>query len=483
VNPEGPTVSIRIKIAAIVTLLVYFPAKLEQQQLSAIKQKAQSISNSAAFSISPALFFDDTDAALEVLESVKQNRDLEYAVVTNTSGEVFAQYNIGKAEQANFLQLESGGFTRDESVMQIVQPVVHQDQVIGRFYLGLSLSELKEAVAISRSVVLNVSLAVFFIGVTAALVFSVLITRRLSRMVQTTEVISRGDLSHRAEVASRDEVGQLARSFNRMVDSLEAAYSELEKANQQLEARVEERTKELKKQRDLLMERTEELSALNKELKAFNFSVSHNLRNPMLRIDGFCRLMLDSYSENLDEQGVHYLTRIRVASQSVIQLIKDMLQLSQTAIGELDRETVDLSLLARDVARKLKKKRPGENVQFVIADGIRVRGDNRLLRIVLENLLGNALKFTGKNPSARIEFGVTEKDGKQVYFVRDDGVGFDMADADRLFGAFQRLHSISEFEGTGVGLATVESVIKRHGGEIWAEAEVGKGATFYFTLE
>ncbi len=229
-------------------------------------------------------------------------------------------------------------------------------------------------------------------------------------------------------------------------------------------------------------ERTFELAALNKELAAFAYSVSHDLRAPLRGIDGFSQALLEDYADKLDAEGQDYLRRVRAASQRMGQLIDDLLKLSRVTRAQVRRETVDLSSLAQVVAAELEQREPERQVEFVIGEGLITKGDARLLRVMLENLLGNAWKFTAKHPRTRIEFRVTQHKGESAYFVRDDGVGFDMAYADKLFGAFQRLHSADEFEGTGIGLATVQRIIHRHGGRVWAEGAEEQGATFYFTL-
>ncbi len=225
-----------------------------------------------------------------------------------------------------------------------------------------------------------------------------------------------------------------------------------------------------------------ELTAVNKEMESFSYSVSHDLRAPLRSMDGFSLVLLEDYSDKLDEQGKDYLQRVRSATQRMGMLIDDMLSLSRVTRSEMKRELVDLSSLVQSIAAELQKSQSTCQVEFIIAPGLTANGDARLLRILLENLLGNAWKFTGTHPKARIEFGTTQVDGEQVFFIRDDGVGFDMKYADKLFGVFQRLHGASEFPGTGVGLATVQRIVHRHGGRVWAEGEVEKGATFYFTL-
>lgn len=238
----------------------------------------------------------------------------------------------------------------------------------------------------------------------------------------------------------------------------------------------------IRKLNDDLARRAAELAAANRELESFSYSVSHDLRAPLRSIDGFSQALLEDYGEGLDAVGKDYLRRVRAASQRMGTLIDDMLALSRLTRGEMIRTEVDLSEIAGKIASGLKASDPGRHVEFVIQQGLTASGDARLLEAVLQNLLGNAWKFTSQAPSSRIEFGETAVGEETAYFVRDNGAGFDMAYVGKLFGAFQRLHAATEFPGNGIGLATVQRIVHRHGGRVWAEGEVGKGATFYFTL-
>jgi PAS domain S-box-containing protein len=226
----------------------------------------------------------------------------------------------------------------------------------------------------------------------------------------------------------------------------------------------------------------EATEAANRELEAFSYSVAHDLRAPLRSIDGFSHILIEDYADALDATGRHYLERVRRAAERMGCLIDGLLALGRVTQGSIQHKAVDLGLLARQTAERLRESQPERAVEFVIGDGLREKGDSALLGAALENLLSNAWKFTRDRANARIEFGSEHADGQTIYFVRDNGAGFDMAFSSKLFGVFQRLHSDREFEGTGVGLATVQRIVHRHGGRIWAEGKVGEGACFRFTL-
>ncbi len=240
---------------------------------------------------------------------------------------------------------------------------------------------------------------------------------------------------------------------------------------------------ERKRAEQALSHARETAELANRELESFSYSVAHDLRSPLRSIAGFSQAVLEDYGERLDEEGKQHLERVCAAAKRMGHLIDDLLALSRVSRSELRRDRADFSRLVREIAGRLVQTQAGRVIEWSIEEGVYVEADTHLLAIALENLLGNALKFTRHRPVTRIEIGVTARaTAPRIYFVRDNGAGFDMAHAGRLFGAFQRLHRSNEFEGTGIGLATVQRIIHRHGGRIWAEAEVDHGATFYFTL-
>jgi PAS domain S-box-containing protein len=246
------------------------------------------------------------------------------------------------------------------------------------------------------------------------------------------------------------------------------AEAEILRLNEELEQRV--------------AERTTQLEAVNKELQSFAYSISHDFRAPLRALDGFSASLQAKYDEHLDDEGRHYLDRIRNAAIYMSNLVDDLLDLSRITRQEFRKQQVDLSKLAAEIFAALQESEPQRQTTIKITPDLQVRGDAALLQSALQNLLENAWKFSSKEVQAEIEVGRTTVEGEAVFFIRDNGAGFNMAYADKLFGAFQRLHKVGEFPGTGIGLATVQRIVNRHGGRIWAESEVGKGATFYFTL-
>jgi light-regulated signal transduction histidine kinase (bacteriophytochrome) len=277
----------------------------------------------------------------------------------------------------------------------------------------------------------------------------------------------------RAPTGDQQRIAAGAASFFReLVSPFEMTLSGYRAANDEL-ARVN----------DTLRQQKEALETVNRELETFSYSVSHDLRAPLRTIDGFSVALLEDCADKLDDVGKKYLGHVREAAQHMAQLIDALLSLARVARTELHRTDVDVSALARRAIDRLRAGDPRRDVRVVVQEGVHASGDSRLLAVVLDNLLGNAWKFTSKQEHAEIEFGCSPQGSEVVYFVRDNGAGFDINHAAKLFGAFQRLHTTREFEGTGIGLATVQRIVHRHDGRVWAEGKVNGGATFSFTLE
>jgi len=280
----------------------------------------------------------------------------------------------------------------------------------------------------------------------------------IAGLQQATRQVAAGNWDYVLGIRGDDEIGELAKNFDAMTQSLRESFAQIERSNQ-------------------------DLAALNEELEAFSYSVSHDLRGPLRSMDGFSLVLIEDYGDKLDEEGKDALERIRGASQRMGHLIDDLLRLSQVTRAELNVTRVDLSAIAREITDALDREPSGRSVEWVIESGLSVWADPALIRIAMQNLLQNAWKFTGKTDRPVIRVGALERDAKTVYFVADNGVGFDMAHADNLFGAFQRLHHVGDFPGTGIGLAIVQRIIRRHDGKIWAEAKEGEGTTFFFSVK
>ncbi len=308
-----------------------------------------------------------------------------------------------------------------------------------------------------------------FISVIVSILIAQNITNPIEFLEKTTKKITKtGNLNHNVIINRKDEIGKLSINFNRMILSLLQAREEIISLNNELSDRVYERTRELEES--------------IKDLESFNYSVSHDLRTPLRSIDGFSLALLKRYSDMLDDEGKDYLNRIRNSSQLMGKLIDDLLSLSKITRYEIQYQTIDLSKMVKSILDDIKKNNPERKIDIIIHKVPDVESDQNMLNIVLNNLIINAWKFTGKKSNPKIEFGYARVRDEVVYFIKDNGAGFDMAYADKLFGAFQRLHTHKEFPGTGIGLAIVKRIFNRLAGRIWADAKEGKGATFYFVL-
>ena len=311
-----------------------------------------------------------------------------------------------------------------------------------------------------------------------------------------------GELENRVRHRT-SELKESNRQLELEVYERQLAEDTIRQARDNLEKRVQERTGKLaasnaelirevaerkraeddiRKLNAQVVQRSAQLEASNKELEAFSYSVSHDLRAPLRGIDGFSQAVLEDYDEILDDSGRSYLHRVRAASQRMSQLIDAMLNLARLTRAEIHTQTFDMSAMVHGIFEDLQKMEPEREVECIVANNLLATADPQLIRAVLENLLGNAWKFTRQQPNPRIEFGHGQYKGQAAYFVKDNGAGFDMTYVHKLFGAFQRLHAYTEYPGVGVGLATVHRIIQRHGGQIWAEGAVDEGATFHFTL-
>lgn len=421
-----------------------------------------------------ALTFDDPETAERTLAALRAVSRIEGAGLYRPDGRLFAAYLRDEAVAPLMLPPLPPGAAEWHRMdglrtMHVVRPVVLDGQPVGLVYIRSDLGDIRERFFGYTFIAAIVAL----LSIVAARVVSNRAARTISEPLTELATLAgrlsvERDFSVRATVRGRGELALLIAEFNEMLSQIQARDRSLQESHDLLERRVEERTAALNES--------------NKELEAFCYSVSHDLRSPLRSIDGFSQALLEDLGSSLDPEAADYLARIRAATQRMGTLIDDLLNLSRITRAQLVTKPVDLTAMARGVIDDCRMNHPDRVVDVVIAEGLRAHGDPRLLHQVLENLLGNAWKFTSKRPDARVEFGSTEREGQIVYFVADNGAGFDPAYAQRLFGVFQRLHAMTEFPGTGVGLAIVDRIVRRHGGQIWADAAVDKGATFYFTL-
>jgi signal transduction histidine kinase len=305
----------------------------------------------------------------------------------------------------------------------------------------------------------SLSLLTLAVGGLLGWVLSHRITRPLRDLTTAAAAMASGDYHRRVVAQGEDEIAELALAFNAMADTVEGAHERLERQ---------------------VASRTAKLAAANEELEAFSYSVSHDLRAPLRAIHGFSRAVVEDHGDRLPEEAASDLARVCAAAERMGVLIDDLLELSRLARSEVHREAVDLSALASDIVSDLRAAAPERAVQVDVAPDLVTHADRRLIGHSLRNLIENAWKFTSKQAGGRIEGGRIPSD--EAFFVRDDGAGFDPDYMDKLFRPFQRLHAVTEFEGTGIGLALVDRIIRRHGGRVWAEGAEGEGATFFFTL-
>ena len=417
-----------------------------------------------------ALAFANEADATEVLSALKYDPRMAAAALYDQNGHLFAKYPADRPSDAFPAAPAPDGDRFKGGRLEVFVPVEQgTNQRLGTLYIASDLKAVSDTLRLSGIIALVVLGIALLLAYGLAEALQGRISAPILALAETAAAVSaHQDYSVRAPKFGEDELGMLTDAFNQMLGRVEAQNEELEKA-------VRERTRELER-------RAADLAASNSELDAFAYSVSHDLRAPLRSIDGFSQVLLEDFADKLGEEGRNSLQRVRAASQRMGTLIDDLLKLARVTRAEFRAEQVDLSGMAQEIAAEIQRTAPDRRVEFAITPGLEAQGDSRLLRVALDNLLRNGWKYTSKQAAPRVEFTAEDKNGGRVFVIKDNGAGFDMKYADKLFGVFQRLHSAAEFEGTGVGLATVRRIITRHGGRIWAESAVDQGAAFYFTL-
>jgi signal transduction histidine kinase len=462
-------VSVAALLSACLAFFAYDQFTFREELIRNLSAQAEIIgSNSVS-----ALTFNDPQAANNTLAALRTVPDIISAGIISADGQLFAHYakdpsTVGVDPFPAILHKQTYTFTDDQVLLS--HPIVFQGAQLGTVYIRSDLNE--RAVRLKRYV--TIAAAILLLSLLAALLVSSIFRRAVAEPIVELAAVARTvslerDYSVRARpTGTRDEVAVLIDAFNDMLSQIQRRDNELQEAHAELERRVEERTRQL--------------VAANRELEAFSYSVSHDLRGPLEVINGFSHILLVEQGLRIDPSARDYVQQIGLATQRMAELIDDLLNLSRVSTVGMHRERVDLAVIARSVADQLCRREPARKVEFILHQCPVIDGDSRLLRIVLENLLRNAWKYTSNRELARIEFGCEERLGHPAFYLRDNGAGFDPALADRLFKPFQRLHATSEFPGTGIGLATVQRIVTRHGGELWAEGVINQGATFYFTI-
>jgi signal transduction histidine kinase len=421
-----------------------------------------------------AILFNDSEAAEKTLLALKTAPGILSAVIHTIDGQPFAQYLRDPARPPPPVPAipadQSEVRTFGPGEIGLAQRIMSEDEHVGIVYIRTDLEELSNRMGNY----IGITVVVLSISLCAALMVSTLSKRAISQPIVGLAEIARTvsldkDYSLRATPLKRgDEISVLTDSFNDMLGQIQTRDQALEQSRADLERRVDERTAQL--------------AAANTELEAFSYSVSHDLRAPLRHIDGFSSILAQKYGPAMEPAAQRYLGLVQESARNMATLIDDLLSMARITRQEMVRKTTDLQALLETTVRALQREVNGRSIDWRINALPTVDCDPNLIRVVLVNLLSNSVKYTRRKEPAMIEVGTITQSGKEVFYVRDNGAGFDQQYAHKLFGVFQRLHRNEDFEGTGVGLATVQRIVHRHGGRIWAEGEVDKGATFYFTL-
>lgn len=452
--------------AGVVLIGVFFMGYERVQTREQLVHEIAVITKVAYSQVTAALEFDDLNTLQESANSLDFDYTIDVVCIYDAELNLKARSFPGSVKAIpcpDNPHVDTTGFVGAN--YHHIEDVFSESVRVGTIFIGANMDYVNSQIQRYFYMMLTALGIISVVSLLVAMVLQKAVTDPISELAVTaTSIAAERDFSLRANKSSNDEIGQMVDAFNAMLVAIEQRDQELRSHKAELESKVEERTAELK--------------AANQELEAFSYSVSHDLRSPLRAIDGFSQALMEDYAKELDSTALGYLERVRMASQRMGVLIDSMLWLSRVTRQEIVTRNVDFSLMCEEVVRDVRERDPGRDVLVKVQPNMSMLCDSRLMRIVITNLVDNAFKYTQKKVAAEISIGCREG----VYFVQDNGAGFDMRYVDKLFGAFQRLHSKDEYEGTGVGLATVARVIHRHGGDIWAESEVDQGATFYFTV-
>lgn len=456
-------------LLAYVSFVAYNLVTTRQAAVNNLTGEAQIIGTNSALS----LLFNDKTSAQVTLSALTNSDDVVAAAIFTESGELFAQYPASGSTpiQPQAIPTGSQRFSYKSGIDVLVgSRIVYQGKPAGVVYIQAHLSGLRQQAVHYAAITAAILLICLGVALLIGTVFRRLLSEPIVGLARTARLVSRyRDYSLRFDPAqSYDELMFLTEAFNEMLAEIQQRDAALEQARNELESRVGERTAQLR--------------AANRELESFSYTVAHDLRGPLEIISNICYILRDQARRVPPDATDPMLARLSASVAEMSDLIDDLLNLSRATSAGLHLKRLDLSDMASSILTDLATAHPERNVKTVVQQGCHANADKGLMQVVLQNLLRNAWKFTGYKESSRIEFACTQEGAETVYFVRDNGAGFDQRMADKLFKPFQRLHTENEFSGTGIGLATVHRIIARHEGRVWAEGEVGKGATIYFTL-
>jgi signal transduction histidine kinase len=431
--------------------------------------KLSTIGKIIAANSTAALAFDDTENAKEILGALKSEPHIVAACLYDKKGNLFTQYTSGTGINVFPVKPAAEGYRFVHSHLEGFEPITQNNRQLGTLYLKSDTGAMYEWLRLYTFIVVLVLVISFLLAYLLVKILKKSISTPILALSETAKIISnRQDYSVRAVKMGKDELGSLTDAFNQMLEQIQQQDLSLREFNQNLEQKVSARTAQLE--------------SVNKELEGFSYSISHDLRAPLRAIIGFTSILEEDYSNKLDDEAKRITSVIKNNTIKMGQLIDDLLTFSRMGRQEMLKTSIDMMAMVNEVRATLAMQYDTAKTQWAIQPLSQVNANANMIRQVWVNLVSNAIKYSGNREVPHIEIGSFSKDKQTVFFVKDNGVGFDQQYGDKLFKVFQRLHGAEEFEGTGIGLALVEKIISRQGGYVWAEAEVDKGACFYFSL-
>ena len=463
---------------ALFAMVAYDLSLFRSQSVAELRTQAELLGGTAA----PALAFDDAKVAQEDLQLLRFRSEIHAAALYDDHGRLFARY-AASASQDRFPSAPGADGVRVEGrTLVLFKHIEDKGQVLGTVYLRAEYELYGRILDYAGIAGIVAILAMLVAALTSARMQDSVTRPILAIAAIARHIVTTRDYSVRATKTTEDEVGVLAQAFNDMLGEIQTRAHDLEREVAERRQREREIARLNEELEDRVRERTAELQEANRDLEAFTYSVSHDLRAPLRVVDGYCGIISEDYADRLDDDGKGLLAAVRDNSRKMAKLIEDLLGFSRTARQPIRLTPVDMEELARQAWAEVSAEVPLDSAHLTVGTLPPAQGDAALLTQVWVNLIGNARKYSGKRPQPTIEVGGERRGDEAVFWVKDNGVGFDMRHYKQLFEVFQRLHPSAEFQGSGVGLAIVQRIVARHGGRVWAEGKVNEGATFFFSL-